>query len=182
MTGEMESALGGGLLGSSRRALDIGCGAGLEAVWLAGRGLEVLGVDSSPVALDLARQRADRARLDVDWRLGSALALPVPDGAMDLALDRGCLHVIERRHRRRYAKEVARVLRPGGTFVVWGARADDDELGLIGVSARELNRLFEPRGFLRAVGCPEHLTAMSGPLEAGRFTLRAAEKRSGTSR
>ena len=155
------------------RALDIGCGAGLQALWLAARGLEVIAVDSSTVALDLARRRATREHADVDWRLGSALALPVADGSVDLVIDRGCLHVIERRRRRRYAKEIARVLRPGGTFVVWGAREDDEELGLTGLSAYELNRLFAPRGFGRVEAAPSDLSARSGSLEANRFVLRS---------
>ena len=65
------------------------------------------------------------------------------------------------------------MLRPGGTFVVWGAREDDEELGLTGLSAYELNRLFAPRGFGRAEAVPSILSARSGALEACRFVLRS---------
>jgi SAM-dependent methyltransferase len=142
----------------------------------------VIAVDSSSVALDLARQRALDEGLAVDWRLGSALALPVADRSIDLALDRGCLHVISRRYRRRYAKEVARVLRPGGTLVLWAAREDEEEDGLIGVTGYELNRLFGPRGFDAAVTSEVSLASRSGALAARRFRLRRGAKPRGGAR
>lgn len=49
------------------RALDIGCGEGADAVWLASRGWEVVGLDPSEVALDRARAAADAAGVDVRW-------------------------------------------------------------------------------------------------------------------
>lgn len=48
-------------------ALELACGRGRAAVWLATRGMEVLAVDVSPVAIDLAQQFA--SQLDVSWRL-----------------------------------------------------------------------------------------------------------------
>lgn len=59
------------LFPSSGTALDVACGRGRGAVWLALRGMDVWGIDVSPVAVDLARQHArlsgvaDRCRFDV---------------------------------------------------------------------------------------------------------------------
>ena len=70
------------------RALEIACGRGATSVWLAGRGMEVLGVDISPVAVDLARELAlhggvaDRCRFEV-WDLDDGLP---PGPAMDLVV------------------------------------------------------------------------------------------------
>ncbi|MBI1788913.1 MAG: class I SAM-dependent methyltransferase [Acidobacteria bacterium] len=50
-------------------ALDLACGPGRNAIWLAQRGWRVIAVDSSPVALDLLRQRAVQAGVTVDARL-----------------------------------------------------------------------------------------------------------------
>jgi SAM-dependent methyltransferase len=70
------------------RALEIACGRGGISVWLANRGMEVLGVDVSPVAIDLARdlavrnEVADRCRFEV-WDLDDGLP-PAPP--VDLAV------------------------------------------------------------------------------------------------
>jgi 2-polyprenyl-3-methyl-5-hydroxy-6-metoxy-1,4-benzoquinol methylase len=48
-------------------ALDLACGEGRNAVWLAKRGWEVTGVDFSSVALDRARQMATEEGVDVEW-------------------------------------------------------------------------------------------------------------------
>jgi SAM-dependent methyltransferase len=135
-------------------------------VHLATHGIAVIGVDASPVALELARQRAREANVVVDWRQGDVGRLPVRDGSVDLALDRGCFHVIPRRRRRLYARQVARVLRPGGTLLLRGARHDDEELGLVGFDRSELDRRFGCRGFACGALEPLTLRARSGDLPA----------------
>lgn len=92
-------------------ALDLGCGTGAEAVFLARAGFTVVGVDLSRTALRLAREQAS-AR--VSWCQADVLALPVAAASMDLVTDRGCLHHLPVPHRRHYAGELGRVLRPGG--------------------------------------------------------------------
>ena len=51
------------------RALDVGCGEGADAVWLAGRGWDVTALDVSQVALDRAARHATEAGVDVHWQL-----------------------------------------------------------------------------------------------------------------
>src|SRR5690349_17507776 len=58
------------------RALELGCGTGTNAVYLAQRGFEVTAADLSPLALDRARQRADSAGVKVNWVAADATALP----------------------------------------------------------------------------------------------------------
>lgn len=115
--GELAGFLAG-LPQRPRHALDIGCGTGADAVYLAGLGIETTGVDVSARALELARARSERADVAVSWLEGSALQLPLGDGSIDLALDRGCLHHLSDDEQRRYAVEVARVLAPGGVLLV----------------------------------------------------------------
>jgi ubiquinone/menaquinone biosynthesis C-methylase UbiE len=107
-----------GLAEFPRRALDLGCGTGSEAVFLAEQGIETAGVDLSAAALNQARERALRHEVHVDWLLGDVLELPLDDGSIDLALDRGCLHHLTPAEQTRYATEVARALRPGGTLLI----------------------------------------------------------------
>jgi len=155
----------------SATALDVGCGAGLEAVHLAGAGFRVIAVDSSRPALELARERAEAAGVALDLRPGSALDLPVATAAIDLALDRGCLHGIDREDRPAYAAEIARVLRPGGRLLLRGAREDDEEQGVLGLAAPELDRLFPAPLFTRGPVIPVHLEARAGSLPGNLVTL-----------
>ena len=65
-------------------ALDIGCGEGADAIWLAGRGWTVTAIDVSDVAIGRARDAATRAGVSVDWRCGDALQTPLPGRSFDL--------------------------------------------------------------------------------------------------
>ncbi|MBL8777565.1 MAG: class I SAM-dependent methyltransferase [Acidimicrobiales bacterium] len=66
------------------RALDVGCGEGADAIWLAARGWTVTAVDVSEVALERARAAADEAGVVVEWIGGDALTTPLPTGTFDL--------------------------------------------------------------------------------------------------
>src|SRR3954470_17840257 len=66
------------------RALDVGCGEGADAIWLARRGWTVTAIDISDVALGRAREAAEGAGADVDWVSGDALQTPLPSRSFDL--------------------------------------------------------------------------------------------------
>jgi SAM-dependent methyltransferase len=66
-------------------AVDLGCGEGRNALWLASRGWRVTAVDYSVVGLQVGRVRAGAAGLDVEWVHADVTAWPVPDGT-DLVL------------------------------------------------------------------------------------------------
>jgi len=66
------------------RALDVGCGEGADAIWLAQRGWDVTAVDVSPLAVERARGAGERAGVVVDWVCGDALAEPFPPHSFDL--------------------------------------------------------------------------------------------------
>lgn len=159
-------------LAPAARALDVGCGSGQEAVFLAAAGMEVIAVDSSRPALELARERAAAAGVEIGLRAGSAFDLPVESGSIDLVLDRGCLHGIDRDDRPDFAAEIARVLAPGGLFLLRGARDDDEEAGLFAVGAAEIDALFPPPAFGRGPVVPVVLAAPAGDLPANLAVLR----------
>ena len=75
--------------------LDAGCGGGLDAIFLAQCGFRVIGIDFSMTALQIAGRRAAEAHVEVDWRCGNVLDLPVDDESIDVVTDRGLFHVIE---------------------------------------------------------------------------------------
>lgn len=75
------------------RAIVLGCGSGTNAIYLAGKGFEVTGVDVAPSALAIAAKKARKAGMKVNWLLADVLALPKLE-AFDLVFDRGCYHHI----------------------------------------------------------------------------------------
>lgn len=53
-----------------RRVIDFGCGTGSSAVWLANRGHNTIGIDSSPEMIDIARRKVQNAGVGLTWRVG----------------------------------------------------------------------------------------------------------------
>ena len=66
------------------RALDVGCGEGADAIWLARSGWTVTAIDISEVAVIRAREAAQRAGAIVEWVCGDALRTSFPAGSFDL--------------------------------------------------------------------------------------------------
>jgi SAM-dependent methyltransferase len=100
------------------RALDLACGEGQNAIWLASLGWEVTGVDYSEVAIEKARARAERDGVPVDFLCADLLAFQPEPGAFDLVLVL-YLH-IPADGRRTVLERAADALAPGGTFVFVG--------------------------------------------------------------
>ncbi|MFN2503338.1 MAG: class I SAM-dependent methyltransferase [Acidimicrobiales bacterium] len=66
------------------RALDVGCGEGADAIWLARRGWTVTAIDISDVPVCRAREAAELAGATVEWVCGDVLQTPFPAGSFDL--------------------------------------------------------------------------------------------------
>jgi SAM-dependent methyltransferase len=96
--------------------LEYGCGLGDRAIFLARRGAQVTAIDLSPVAIELARQRAEREGVgrEIDFRVMDAERLAFADDTFDLITGAGVLHHLDLS---RGLPELARVLKPGGTAV-----------------------------------------------------------------
>jgi len=106
-------------------ALDIGCGAVREAIFLAQQGFNTIGIDLSKEALKIASERAMEEEVQIDWRHGNVLNLPVEDKSVDFINDRGCFHTVSENERDQFAREMDRVLKPGGMMLLRGC--DDKE-------------------------------------------------------
>ena len=100
------------------RALDLACGAGRNAVWLARRGWRVTGVDFSDVALQAARGLAASAGVDVEWVEADAVTWPAQSRAYDLV---AVMYLqLPAAERRAALARAAAAVRPGGTLLVVG--------------------------------------------------------------
>ena len=99
------------------RALDLGCGEGSHAVYLAQQGFDVVGIDFVPAALDAARARAEQAGVEVELHEGDVTEYQAPS-AFDVVLDSGCLHHLPKAKVGAYRKRLDEWLAPGGDFVL----------------------------------------------------------------
>jgi SAM-dependent methyltransferase len=100
----------------SGRAIDLGCGNGRNAIYLARNGFSVEGVDYSDSALAWARERVAAAGVPVSLICRSVFELELSAGAYDLVYDSGCFHHVPPHRRHQYVSLVAHALRPGGWF------------------------------------------------------------------
>ncbi len=100
------------------RALDLGCGTGTHAIYLAQRGWDVIGIDFSPKAISAAREKARQASAKVDFQVADVSRLKL-SGKFDFALDVGCFHGLDAGEQKRYIEQLARLVRPGGKFMLW---------------------------------------------------------------
>lgn len=153
------------------RALDVGCGAGREAIFLATCGYSVTGVDFSPAAIRIARQRAAAEAAKVDWQVADVLNLPLDAKSVDFINDRGCFHVIQRRHRHQFASEIARVLKPGGRMLLRGS-VRSSRGGFAALTAEEIGRWFDRRRFSRGPVLPIMMIADTGTLRGNLVVLK----------
>ncbi|MGL6234182.1 MAG: class I SAM-dependent methyltransferase [Segniliparus sp.] len=104
------------------RALDVGCGTGDAAIYLAQHGWRVTGVDFTPKALEKARRKAAAAGADVDFVRSDVAELREAGltPGFDLVLDFGLLHGTDDETRAGYAREVTALAAPGGTLLLVG--------------------------------------------------------------
>jgi SAM-dependent methyltransferase len=130
------------------RALDIGCGTGTHAVWLASLGFEVLGVDVSGRAIERAEARAKAAAAEkCTFATLDFLSETPPGQPFDFVYDRGCFHVFdEPAERARFAENVADCLTPDGRWLslIGSTEGPPREFGPPRRSARDITDAIEP--------------------------------------
>ncbi|GGY24127.1 class I SAM-dependent methyltransferase [Streptomyces omiyaensis] len=119
-----------GLLAGGGRALDLGCGPGRNALYLASLGYEVDAVDLSATAIRWARERAREAgATGVRLRCGDAFAAGTVEGPYDLVYDSGCFHHLPPHRRVSHLALLDRVLAPGGLFALTAFAAGEGGMG-----------------------------------------------------
>lgn len=109
---------------AGHRVLDLGCGTGTLAIEIKRLvpDAKVSGLDGDPKILNIARKKADEARVEITLETGMSFALPYPDGSFDRVFATLFFHHLTREDKTRTLREVYRVLEPGGELYVgdWG--------------------------------------------------------------
>ena len=112
------------------KCLDMGCGTGDNSVWLAQNGFAVTATDTSPEALDLAREKAAQSGVECVFLHLNFLESRVEGGPFGFAFDRGCFHSFgDEELRERFARNVAGHLEQGGLWLTLAGNADERRRG-----------------------------------------------------
>lgn len=138
------------------RVVELGCGTGVNAVYLATQGFDVTAIDLAPTALQAAEERAREAGVKVRWIQADVLNPPALE-PFDLIFDRGCYHGVRRQNATGYVRTVTALCRPGGHVLILAGNANEpgarggpprvDETELVGdfAAAFDFERLRELR-------------------------------------
>lgn len=104
--------------------LELGCGPGRNALYLAQNGFQVDAVDISNEAINWAIERADEKQVEINFICANLYELEIEPESYDLVYDSGCFHHIPPHRRKNYVELVQRALKPNGylgmTCFVWG--------------------------------------------------------------
>jgi SAM-dependent methyltransferase len=112
------------------KTLEIGCGTGDNAIWLAQQGFDVLGVDVSPIAIERATSKATNAGVKSTFQVLDILQNHVVGAPFRFAFDRGFFHIIESiEPRQRFAESLSRYLDEGGLWLSLLGNADEVRRG-----------------------------------------------------
>jgi cyclopropane fatty-acyl-phospholipid synthase-like methyltransferase len=94
--------------------LDVGCGTGENALCLAARGHDVLGVDAAPVAIERATAKARDRGVEAEFVAWDARRVAEFDRTFDTGIDVGLFHSFQDEERPVFAHNLHAVLEPGG--------------------------------------------------------------------
>lgn len=106
------------------RALDVGCGEGADAIWLAEHGWAVTAIDVSPVAVNRATEAADRAAVGIEWICGDALQTPLAERTFDLVSMQ--YPALPKAAGEAAVRTLLRTVRPGGILLAVYHDLDDE--------------------------------------------------------
>jgi 2-polyprenyl-3-methyl-5-hydroxy-6-metoxy-1,4-benzoquinol methylase len=115
-------------------AIDLGCGTGNYAIYLAGKGFNVTGVDTSPVAIKFAMENAMQKKVDCNFIVADVLddLKNHVKGPFDFAYDWEVLHHVYPRNRKKFVENVFGVLNPGGKYLSVCFSEKDQQFGASG--------------------------------------------------
>ncbi|WP_378733368.1 class I SAM-dependent methyltransferase [Nocardia brasiliensis] len=97
--------------------LDVGCGPGDTAIYLAGLGYRVTGLDVAPTAIEKARARAAERGVAVSFAVADATVLAGYDGRFDTVVSSALVHCLDPEQRKAHVAALLRVMRPGARLI-----------------------------------------------------------------
>ena len=163
---ELVALAAAGVPQRNARVLDVGSGGGIDAIFMAQCRFRVTGVDISAAALKIAKKRAEKTHVKVNWLRGNVLKLPICNETIDFITDRGLFHLIEDHDRPKYASEIFRVLKNKGHALIRGASGKSPHDQFNPVTEEAIDRYFSNSKFKRGPVLPIPLLSVEGCMDA----------------
>ena len=164
---ELAAFIASGLIPENSNCLDVGCGSGNEAIFLAQCGYNVTGIDFSKKALEIADKKAKTDKLEIKWMPEDVTDINLMSNSFDFINDRGCFHHINENERQQYADEMCRLLKAGGRLLIRGSRNQDSaEKGFVIVNEECIDQFFNKMFFKRGHVLPVPYISDTGLLDA----------------
>ena len=124
------------------RVLEIGCGNGNDAIFLAKKGFDVTAIDISKRAIEIAKERAKKANVKCNFIAEDATNLKSVSGKFDFVYDRACFHFIPEQKRGEYVQTVKKFLINGGYFFLIVSSDKDTVKGPYQFSKEDIEKIF----------------------------------------
>jgi len=143
---ELQRMVDQGLIKPSR-TLELGCGTGTNAVFLAQHGFDVTAIDVAPLAVEQAKEKAKRANVKAKFLQGDVLKLPDLGQSFALVFDRGVYHHLRNVDLFGFLQTMAKATKPGSLYLTLAGNANDvrsDEGGPPVVHAHDLCKELAP--------------------------------------
>jgi len=110
----------------TKKVLEIGCGTGTNAIWLAQQGYDVTATEVAPTALNTAKKKARDAKLTINFKLSNICEeLPVENHSVGFVFDRGVFHAMPTDARSIFVGHAALALMPGGYWLCLAGSTDE---------------------------------------------------------
>ena len=144
--------------------LDVGCGTGENALFLAARGIEVVGIDAVAAAIEAARSKAAARGLEAEFLVHDALALEGLGRRFASVIDSGLFHTFDDHERVRFAASLVAALTLGGRYyVLCFSEREPGDGGPRRVTQAELRATFDHPPFrVLSIAAAEMATNLDG--------------------
>lgn len=129
------------------KTLEVGCGAGSNAIWLSQQGFSVTGVDIAEIVIERAIKKASKAGVHCKFYAADFIKQRIDGAPFGFVFDRGCFHGFDSaKDRNKYAKLVHSYLKRDGLWLMLVGSADEAprDIGPPQRSARDITTAVEP--------------------------------------
>jgi SAM-dependent methyltransferase len=151
--------------------LDVGCGPGDNAIYLAGLGYRVIGLDVAATAIGAARSRAAKQGVPVSFETADATLLVGHDGRFYTVVSSALLHCLAPEQRRAHVAALTRVIKPGGRLIQFCFTTTDcaELYAPYPISEETLRSTFAPPNWSITMLRPDRLTVEPDETMSERF-------------